>query len=320
MLGGQNALPLLLLDPLGGEVVSNDEPMTNFMRDNYRETRYLESADEHVLFIRLKGLLSAVFDLDFQGEIVYRPEKQFYSSALVDVLEELRLREIPHQDAALRFSRQLMSTFEPERVRVLAEALHQLRGKKCLFKLMEKVHAHHLVGGTVRFTPASWYANEGLSDAVRDDEHRLDHVLKGLRITTIDGRSAPVIGDRISRQSSGEYLVSCFSVACDLRLFNLFKYDACVVISNATEFVPSVREEYGRLYPTDTFLFDAIEYLDPFREFKAKKPIELVKSIDFAFEREFRFVAYNRHREVSRDEVRTISVDPRDLDSFVLEF
>lgn len=311
---------LLLLDPRGGDIVSNDEPMTDFMREVYRETRYLDSASEPSLFARLHGLLCAVFDLDTLGGVLYRPVEHLHASALVDLLEEMRLREVPYQDSAIRFSRQLIRRFEPGRVRILAEALQRLRGRRRLFKFMHSAHAHHLLNGNVRFTPASKYANENLNAAIRDNELRLDHVIRGLRITTADGESMPIVGDRISRQSSGEYLISSFSLACDLRLFNLLEYDACVVIGNGTEFAAAVCEQYRRMHPTDTVLFGAVEYLDPFRQLRGKQPIELVKSIDFAFEREYRFVAYNVHEEDSSYEVRVVPVGPTGFDCSLLEF
>lgn len=294
--------------------------MTGFMRHIYRESRYLDSASEATLHSRFYGLLSAVFDLDYLGGVVYRPHKQLYASALVDVIDEMQLRQITYQDKAVRFSKTLLSRFDSQKALLIAQTLQQLKGRKCLFKFLHKEHAPALLSGSIRFTPASLYANEGLNTAVKDNELRIDHVLKGLRITTMEGERIPVVDDCISTQASGEYLISSFSVACDLRLFNLFEYDTCVVIANGTEFEIAVREKFQRLHCTDMLRFSVVEYLDPFRQLWGKQSIEFIKSIDFAFEREYRFVAYNLHQDISSHELRTISVSPCGLDFSLLEF
>ncbi len=77
-------------------------------------------------------------------------------------------------------------------------------------------------------------------------------------------------------------------------------------------------DRYRDNYKNSTILFGPVEYIDPYRRLKSKKKIEFVKTIDFEYEDEFRFVAFDLIW-IKKEEIRIVNIDMKKIDYDILE-
>lgn len=147
--------------------------------------------------------------------------------------------------------------------------------------------------GAVRITPASFYSAQELGSVRGDEERSKKAFLPGQysRITTIDGREMPILGDIVRSVSAPDYYVLCMSCDWDPILFAAFESDACIAIFQPEVF--SQRLQLSAKSHVDGWLFHdgPVEYFDPFERipnhiFNAS----ICKDFRFAYQREYRFI------------------------------
>jgi hypothetical protein len=292
--------------------------MVSFLSDIYRESRYLETIADLDLQARLLGLTANLVNIDNRGIPSFRIANGKDGLAFIDLLEELKIRNANTDQLLSTSLNRFMGLFQRHEIARIQQQLSGLRGRKCLFKFTKAKYVDAILNGAVRFKTASSYNDEGFNIAIRDDELNIDHILRGIRVQTRDGVTIPVNNYRITANAAGDYYVSCFSIDFDLKLFALFECDCCVVISNADKFVDSVILKYEATYPEFYVGFGAVEYVDPYRQLSAKRPIEFRKSCNFSYEKEYRFVSFPSKLGEDLAPVQTLNIDPAEIDFHIL--
>ena len=294
--------------------------MFSFLGRIYRETRYLEDVPDEALQYRLHGLVAYIVEILGNGQPFFAVPNNEQGIAFIDLLTELEMRD----QCAIKWLgeelKRYVNVIAPYRIPFISECLAEHRGKKCLFKFTQSKYAIGIADGQVRLKSAESYNRDGFNIAIRDDELNIRHQVKGLRVIMPDGSRVPVIGNKIESHATGDYYVSCFSVDFSLKLFPLFESDCCVVITNADEYVEAIKKKCATALPDYKVLFGEVEYVDEYRRFNTKKPIEFRKTSNFGYEKEWRFVAYPKYgqRATLPEEVTTFQVDPSKVEALVI--
>lgn len=300
-------MPLLYLNFAEMTLVCADEEMYSFLREQYESQRYLSQVTESSLLKRLDGLVTNLMTLSLTRAPVLLVKSGKQEVAFIDLLTELSLRGInimPHLEKSVRRFEDykgIANTVD------LFGKSRALAGEKCLFKFTKLEFVDDLRHGRIRFTLASSYKRSGYNVAIRDDELNIQQQLLNLKVTLADGSEAPVRNGVFDRNACGDYYVSCFSVAIDLKLFHLFDADACFIVRDGDRFVQEVQSAYREQYEDSRILFGSVDYVDPYRELKTYKSIQFLKTDDFAYEKEFRFVAFDGNPQ--KEDVRPLSID-----------
>ena len=287
------------------------------MCEKYRKQRYLAKAPNEALFVRLQGLIINLVDLDFHGKIKLEVKNGKIALSFVDLLEEFRLRNIAYENSLNSVVAKFKNHAPYRNIAMLAEQLRSCSGTPCLFKFTKKKYLDSLKRGEVRMTLASEYKKAGYNIAIHDDELNIQYQLPNLRLKLEDGTEVPVRDNSIERGAYDDYYVSCFSATFNPKLFIMFEDDACFIIKNGDTFSKEVIKRYREQYPNDLICFDKVSYLDPYRETKSKTPIEFIKTFDYSYEEEFRFVAFGRYPV--KEKVQKICINVDKIDCQIVE-
>ncbi|MCE8022876.1 hypothetical protein [Billgrantia aerodenitrificans] len=297
-----------------------DQDMVSFLSHLYRETRYLENVPEKAIKHRLHGLVANIVTIQADGRPSFKVPNNEHGISFVDLLAEMEIRDWCKKPWLSEELERYANIITKSRMTIISKKINELKGAKCLFKFTQSKHAKDIVDGRIRMKSAKSYNKEGYNIAIRDNELKIQHQVKGLRVIMPDGSSLPISGDRISANAAGDYYVSCFSVDFSLKFFPLFESDCCVVIKNADRYVELVKDTCKNLLPDHEVLFGEVEYVDIHRRFNSKKPIEFRKMSNFSYEKEWRFVIYPKFArfEDLEEEVVTVQIDSRKLDVLVI--
>lgn len=283
-----------------------DSEMRDFLGEVYRSQRHLEKAPVDALLHRLDGLVTNLIDVRWDGELSLIIKNGKIALSLVDLLEEFNIRGIdsagPLQSCLERFEKHRERRISGE----LASRCRATCGCDCLVKYTKREYLGGLQDGITRLRLASSYRNEGYSIAICDDELAIDFYLLNGRIISRNGASAPIINDKVTRKAAGDYYVSCFSDSIEPKLFFMFEADACFVINDRARFVRRICEQYRAQYAAQTIAFGSVTYVDPYREFRVRRPMEFSKAWEFSYEREMRFVAFGQLGDMT--EVREVRI------------
>lgn len=145
--------------------------------------------------------------------------------------------------------------------------------------------------GAVRILPASEYQwAEGYARGDNEVEKCSFAPGQYTRILTQDGNKIPIIGDLKRATSFPDYYVLCTACDWDDALFDDFRADACVVITQPETFANRLAQVAEAQLPGWLFYHGAVEYFDPF-ETRLRQGItpSLHKDFRFAYQREYRF-------------------------------
>jgi len=297
----------------------DDLEMVSFLEDQYRENRYLASVPDNKLYDRLHGLAADCIVIDSLGFPRFQARKGEKAILVIELMEEFRIRNEDADKILVEALNRFANYYQQDNVRRIQNQLLNLDGKKCLFKFTKAKYVNDLLNGKVRFKTASSYNAEGFNIAIRDDELNIEYMLKNLRMTLDDGTTIPVNNNQITVKAAGDYFVSCFSVEFNMKLFKLFECDSCVAIINADEFVKAVKSRFKTLYPEFNIVFGPVEYIDPFRQLKSKRPIEFRKLLHFCYEKEYRFVAFPLDSNRSLQSEQIITIDSGNFEYYTIQ-
>jgi len=300
------------------KLICTDTELLSFAYEVYRGQRYLIKVSNEKLFERLEHLLINLIELDFNGGKKLNIKNGKLSSAIIDVFEEFNLRQIDYTPSVESMLHRFKDHTEIRDYLKIASQLIDCNGKKCLFKFTEKKYLNSLIGGEIRLRLASKFNENNDNIAIGDDELNIDFQLLNSRIIAEDGSEIPIKDDLITQSASMDYYISCFSLNINPKLFIIFKADACLIIKNGDVFVQEVKDKYQNYYKNGPILFGRVEYIDPYRRIKSKNRMEFLKSINFEYQNEIRFVAYEYVEK--KAEIRKINIDMRKIDYEIVEY
>ncbi len=154
--------------------------------------------------------------------------------------------------------------------------------------------------GTVRIAPASGYKGETVDEARKDDELNKHTYSRGdkVTITTMDGRSMPIIGDlKRTRSLRVNYYVLCTANEHDPRLFSSFPNqagepaDACAIVWDTEEFARRLELAGRTRLPKWLFHRNPVHYFDPYNLMPGEDVSPgMSKDFSYAYQREYRFL------------------------------
>lgn len=172
-----------------------------------------------------------------------------------------------------------------------------------LFRFCElQYNLDFLVNGNIRFSAASNY-NTDDNKARNDNEMEKSFVFSGYgtKIITMDGKEFPCIGTATTSFPANNYYLSCFSLQYNPLFYKeIPNYDSCVIIHNYPEFCRRVQTAFMKLFQAseNDFIFSPVRYYDKYSKvdgLKKKLVPYLDKDLSYAWEEEFRFIAFPKN-------------------------
>ncbi len=162
-----------------------------------------------------------------------------------------------------------------------------------LYRYTSAEHAKDLLTkGRLLLKPASEMAKYEGDKARQDIETTKSYYTQGkhVKIITAGGKALPVIGDVTHSRTLPDYYLYCVATDYDPILLNEFG-GACVVIKDPKEFAHRLNGWMNNNLPAWTFHYLPVEYYDPYEKGRNQHiDAGLSKQIEFAYQREFRFV------------------------------
>lgn len=239
--------------------------------------------------------------------------------AFVEVMEEFKIRNKDINRSIADILIKYDYSIKPKDLSRIQDKLEKLHGKKCLFKFTPKQHVTDILEGKVRFCTASSYERQDHNIAIKDDELNLESNIKNLIMKDEEGNPIPFKDDKITAHSTADYHVSCFSIKFDFKLFASFECDSCVVISDGEKYCEAVKQNYLEHYPNCYFWANQVDYIDICRQFRSKLPLQMRKSSDYSYQKEYRFVGFPKYKFVNIHPEVFIEIDPSYFDYQVLQ-
>jgi hypothetical protein len=218
------------------------------------------------------------------------------------VLEEMQIRYGPYPSG---FTREILHSepfpdFESALAEKAAKKLSELGLKRgeIFVKFGKSTYMEALYErGSVRVQPASFFGNENLTGALRDDELRLplsfalsrDDVVK-LVINPQDvPANIPEQRVDVRLDSPTDYWLYCVTSSVEPRLFVDFGVDACVIIKDRQVFRDRLRESTKAALEGATMTEGPAQYVDPLLPRSANISVPLCKHFSYAYQEEYRF-------------------------------
>jgi len=264
----------------------------------YRQNRYLKDATDNEIDQRIKYLIENLTTLELNGKIgLSSPsgDSHFLMESFSHANEELRIRNRkPAQNFLKDSAIPTPQTDKSAKYKNLTLQVKSLNGE--LFKFGKKKYLlPSLKNGLFRISPAESYNDPSLNHAIKDDELSIELIAPKdeVKLTTMNGDPIiPVSDIKMEFQLPSNYYVFCLSETFNIRLFEDFEADSCLVINNANEFVKRMQTEFNKTVPGWMPIASPVEYVDPYRYSKnGRQPIvHISKHIRYFYQKEFRLI------------------------------
>jgi len=279
---------------------SNEE----LMRLRYRTRRYLEHATDDELARRLRDVMANLTTLTPAGQIGPLPLERggaVWMEAFTHLLEEYKLRGKTFPPGMMRGTSLPKPTFpaRPRAARLLDDISH-LTGRPYLVKLGDAKYLQETFRtGVWRIAPASSYADPSLNRAQRDTELELTkYALRSeVRIQVPDGNPGegkedvmPLGNVTVTSTSITDYYVSCLAKRLDLRLFDDFEADSCIVVHDVVAFARRMLEAVEQHLTGWHGWLQNVTYIDPFNWKQGDADVFCTKHFRYSYQQEVRFV------------------------------
>lgn len=172
-----------------------------------------------------------------------------------------------------------------------------------LFRFCElQYNLDFVVNGNIRFSAASNY-NTDDNKARNDNEMEKSFVYSGYgtKLITMDGKEIPCIGTATTTFPANKYYLSCFSLQYNPLFYKeMPNYDSCVIIHNYPEFCRRIQTSFMEKFQVskNDFIFSPVGYYDKYSKvdgLKKKLVPYLDKDLSYAWEEEFRFIAFPKN-------------------------
>jgi hypothetical protein len=274
-------------------------PQSDAWRLAYRETRYLENKSADFINDRFKYLMANMLKLTDSGKLAFPdvkgPGGQIWE-AWTHIHEEYALRGTGLPAAGdIGLAPSVKPTY-PNTPKGLAN--YQARTRRetgQIFRFSQRRHLQSaLDGGLVRLNAASSYSDPSLNLAMRDEELSfVYHVMpKDVKIRTQDGQLLPFQfrEAEVKFGVPGDFHALCLSWKFNLRLFDDFGADTCLVIYDAIRFIDAIKAAVKALNPEALVGAKGVTYIDPCRPGPDRPPLPFAKHFKFFYQDEFRVV------------------------------
>jgi hypothetical protein len=270
----------------------------------YAREPYLGLLTTDQVFERYRMLLVATTPMDRDGFIDPRSAAPIFQEKLVHAAAELALRGQSLTDS--RATPDFTFCRTPAVLKAMEAMKRRTRdwGPHLLVKYGATGFLRPaLEQGIFRLAPAHFYSDPSLSPAQRDDELERSLVDAATDLRATLGQ----IGDTLSSEkkadfgrtvrSAVDYYVLCLSGDWDLRLFDDFKADAALVITDASRFARDLGEAAARVLPEWEYDCRFVIYIDPVQRldgFDEKRQLDFApffcKHLRYWYQKEVRAV------------------------------
>ena len=269
-------------------------------RLQYRQRRYLRDASEDTLAQRLKDVMNNLSILTPEGKIGPLPvdtDGIYWMTLLTHIHEEYVFRNAyPPVLSEMPFPEPTASDV-PKAVSALAD-IEVPRPGHALIKFGKRGYMQQLYeSGRIRVAPASSYLDSSLNHAIADDELRLDQFMAKQEVTfTYSDKttgelknSKPASDVTVTTNLSTDFYMYCMACTTDIRLFDDFEADACVIVLEPTAFATRLYAAVRRELPDWTGQHQRVDYVDPYLSSRDNINLFFSKHFRYWYQQEYRF-------------------------------
>lgn len=162
-----------------------------------------------------------------------------------------------------------------------------------LYKFTKKKYVEEMISrGAFRISPASYYDDPSLNDAIRDNELVFNGSFQpGLKGVVKTFGSLPSYG-RIdySVKARTNYYVACFASAYTYREFEDFDADACLIVKEPRVFTDRIIQAGLKKLSGYEGFAGNVKYLDPVLCDPEKIDVSFAKHFKYAYQNEYRII------------------------------
>ena len=268
----------------------------------YLADRYLQHLSLEDLVQRTVDVLSNYPVLRKDGKIGLHPideDGKHWFTLFCNIMTEMELRDAQFPDGFLEDAPVPKPTW-PEMPKG-AEAMKSmdLTGDY-LFKFGKECHLRPMLEkGKILIKPASSYDDPSLNKAVQDKELEVSIFAKPsetkihrVNQETLETESIiePIGNITFTLECPSDYYVFCLASVYDLRLFDDFPSDSCLVIRDPKRFVERVFDEFKELTANWSGCATFVTYYDPLRIAQMPSSVFFHKHFRYAYQKEYRVV------------------------------
>lgn len=297
-------------------------------RKEYRDRKYLENLPDDELLQRGRAVFRNFMTINAMGKASPLPANHrlhgYWRSRVVHFLEECVCRFGPYPNGLGDEFTDGLKFPKPRSTRIVAarETISQIRYEdgKHLFKFGRREHLEAMLReGTVRISPASAFDKGIFNDAIRDTElefvyHLYKPVIEDVRPYMAGLDVTPEMLDStaiITQTAREDFYIFCLGATYDVRLFDDFEADACLVVTDPVAFRDKLLWTVQHALKVRGHNFGPVTYVDPMTETGEGVHFSMRKNAYFAYQDEVRAVwlAHDKTAPLSVQFVRLGNLD-----------
>ena len=272
-------------------------------RYEYFNCPYLLLEEDDTVTARFLDIFTNIVDISKEGKIVLSPmlkNEGRLGRFFTQTLEENSWRGILTPDAVRQATGQISAYFEngpPVGIDMFGNMTHQPGA--WLVKYSKKEFVEQMYNfGRFRISPASEYANENHSKAVKDVEMERSYRLKAL-VDILAGRDTfNFQGIKIPIRNGvvpvdfvlDDYYLFSSCKEIDRRMPTDFQSNAALVIKDKVKFVSMLKEALLQKLTSWEFLEREVNYYDPYNDLPNDPNQEFRKHFSYSYQKEHRCI------------------------------
>ena len=171
--------------------------------------------------------------------------------------------------------------------------------------------------GRIRIAPAGSYSDPSLNYAIADDELKFDQFMlqPEVKLTFLDKttgelkNSKPTSDVTVTTNVSTDFYVYCMTHTMNLRLFDDFEADSCVIIRKPAEFTARLNASMQRVLPDWIDWGREVNYIDPYSPPKDSVNLFFSKHFRYWYQQEYRFTWIPHPEKGGCDSLKPIFVE-----------
>lgn len=272
----------------------------DLVRREYRRDRFMEHLPRLDLDRRAQVTLRGLFRVDEYGRVSAGsgPSKQFWIDRATEVMEEYGLRGISSADyGPVMASEEFVQESARGVFRAAGEAMRSFAfpDGPYLVKYGASGHLKALQNGRLRLCGAGSYSDASLDPARRDEElrHCTEWDPSILPFSRADQSPSYLIRPSARRvrttiDAPSNFYVCCLARSLRARLFNDFRSDAALVITDPAEFRNRFRLAVEMAFPAWSVRAGPVTYYDPLNTSPSEVAFPFWKDFAYAYQDEAR--------------------------------